>query len=95
MKRPTNFTQLTHENYILKIKYNELLNSHVLLTSQYNDLLIQYEENHPASEYIKVIHSLQNKNADLNRQILDNHKKNVKSLENTEIQIYTNHIQKP
>jgi len=88
MKRPSNFTQLAHENYILKIKYNELLNSYLLLLSQYNDLVKDdTSDNHP--DHIKTINMLQQKNADLNRQLLENHKHTIQSEKYKNIHVYT------
>ena len=75
MKRPTNFTQLAHENYMLKIKYNELLNSHLLLLSKHDELTKKCEED--PHDYTLSLNVLQNRNADLNRQLLENHRKHI------------------
>ena len=63
MSRPSNYSQLAHENYMLKIKYNELLHHFIDLKKE----LAECRETSPDS-----IRVLQSQKAEINRKLVQN-----------------------
>ena len=70
MNRPS----LTKENYALKMQYNELLHNFITLQKELKELKEQPDINQSTEtydSYKKTLHFLQNKNAELNRLLMN------------------------
>lgn len=72
MARPSNYSQLAHENYMLKIKYNELLQHFVTLKTELEECRghgTWPHQNHHSPDSIRYS---QSKNAEINRKLVEN-----------------------
>lgn len=79
MRRPNSPVQLfSHENYMLKMQYNELLHKYHRLHHEYEELKHRCSEHRPIDNintvHAKTIQFLQNKNTELNKVIIDKNK---------------------
>lgn len=79
MRRPNSPVQLfSHENYMLKMQYNELLHKYNRLHHEYEELKHRCSEHRPSDNintvHAKTIQFLQNKNTELNKVIIDKNK---------------------
>lgn len=71
MARPSNYSQLAHENYMLKIKYNELLHHFIELKKELDECRghgTRPDQGHSPDS----IRYLQSKNAEVNRKLVEN-----------------------
>ena len=68
MKKNSVIEALSYENFILKTKYNEMVQYATKLQNELNSMKEKYSKDSPETQ-IRIISLLQTKNAQLNQEI--------------------------
>jgi len=77
MKKISVIEALTYENFILKTKYNEMVQYATKLQNELNSMKEKYSKDSPETQ-IRIISLLQTKNAQLNQEINEKNKELTK-----------------
>ena len=77
MKKLSVIEALTYENFILKTKYNEMVQYATKIQNELNTMKEKYSKDSPETQ-IRIISLLQTKNAQLNQEINEKNKELTK-----------------
>ena len=77
MKKISVIEALSYENFILKTKYNEMVQYATKLQNELNEMKEKYSKDSPETQ-IRIISLLQTKNAQLNQEINEKNKELTK-----------------
>ena len=77
MKKNSVIEALSYENFILKTKYNEMVQYATKLQNELNSMKEKYSKDSPETQ-IRIISLLQTKNAQLNQEINEKNKELTK-----------------
>tara|TARA_B110000285_G_scaffold122875_1_gene138925 strand:- start:1176 stop:1547 length:372 start_codon:yes stop_codon:yes gene_type:complete len=77
MKKISVIEALTYENFILKTKYNEMVQYATKIQNELNTMKEKYSKDSPETQ-IRIISLLQTKNAQLNQEINEKNKELTK-----------------